>query len=199
MLTPIAYLLTWTTYGTWLHGDERGSYDRKAKSRRSKFLPPDIRFEALRRSQLKHPPLLIEPPMRRVVRVAIEGDCDYRNWHLYALNVRTNHVHAVLGYHADPSRMLQTLKGRATRKLREAGLVDPDRPVWTPSGSKTWLLDEDELRDAIVYVLHRQGPDLPGGLTSARHWHAGLTCCLHLLTGRVMVITQGVFCMGAVA
>jgi hypothetical protein len=27
MSMPIAYLLTWTRYGTWLHGDERGSVD----------------------------------------------------------------------------------------------------------------------------------------------------------------------------
>ncbi|HEX9659180.1 MAG TPA: hypothetical protein VGA18_02730, partial [Rhodothermales bacterium] len=24
---PLAYLITFTTYGTWLHGDERGSVD----------------------------------------------------------------------------------------------------------------------------------------------------------------------------
>jgi hypothetical protein len=25
---PLAYLITFPTYGTWLHGDERGSVDR---------------------------------------------------------------------------------------------------------------------------------------------------------------------------
>ena len=27
MKFPLAYLITWTTYGTWLHGDDRGSFD----------------------------------------------------------------------------------------------------------------------------------------------------------------------------
>lgn len=26
--TPLAYLITFRTYGTWLHGDERGSVDK---------------------------------------------------------------------------------------------------------------------------------------------------------------------------
>src|ERR1044071_8102876 len=30
---PIAYLLTFTTYGTWLHGDERGSHQRSRDKR----------------------------------------------------------------------------------------------------------------------------------------------------------------------
>lgn len=25
---PLAYFITWRTYGTWLHGDERGSVQR---------------------------------------------------------------------------------------------------------------------------------------------------------------------------
>ena len=28
---PLAFLLTWTTFGTWLHGDERGSMDRHSR------------------------------------------------------------------------------------------------------------------------------------------------------------------------
>lgn len=35
------YLLTWNTFGTWLHGDERGSVDRKGKTFREKFLDHD--------------------------------------------------------------------------------------------------------------------------------------------------------------
>ena len=27
MPAPLAYFLTWTCYGIWLHGDERGSVD----------------------------------------------------------------------------------------------------------------------------------------------------------------------------
>jgi REP element-mobilizing transposase RayT len=161
MFLPIAWMLTWTTYGTWVHGAPRGSIDRHAKRPVSKFVKPDFKFEALRRSQLKHPPLLIEPDMRKVIREAIEQDCKFRKWHLYALNVRTNHVHVVVPNAAPEDRMLHTLKARPTRALREKRLVARDRRVWTPGGSKTWLLDEEELGNAIHYVLYQQGNPLP--------------------------------------
>jgi len=157
----IAYLLTWTCYGTWLHGDERGAVDRKAGKPFRKFVPPDPRFEALRRDQLQHPAVLITPPMRRVIREAIEQDCEYRKRWLFALNVRTNHVHVVIANAAPAHRMLHALKAISTRRLRAVGLTQPDQPVWTSGGSKTWLLDKEELEDAIHYVKHEQGNPLP--------------------------------------
>jgi REP element-mobilizing transposase RayT len=161
MSTPIAYLLTWTTYGTWLHGDERGSVDRKAKRPFRNFVPPNPRFEALRVEQLKFPPLLIAPKMRRVIREAIEQDCEFRQRKLFAVNVRTNHVHVVIAHAAAPDKMLHALKSRCTRMLRKSKLLDPAQPVWTSGGSKTWLLNEEERADAIHYVLHEQGEALP--------------------------------------
>jgi len=161
MRDAIGWLLTWSTYGTWLHGDKRGSYDRSARRPAPRFVAPNIRFEALRRSQLKYPPLLIEPAMRRVIRVAIEGECEFWHWTLHALNVRTNHVHAVVDSATSPTRMLQAIKAKATRNLREEGLTEAGRPVWTPGGSRTWLLNPQELADAIDYTRNQQGPDLP--------------------------------------
>ena len=29
---PLAYLITFRTFGTWLHGDDRGSMDRHGKN-----------------------------------------------------------------------------------------------------------------------------------------------------------------------
>jgi hypothetical protein len=57
--------------------------------------------------------------------------------------------------------MLQALKSRATRILRELKLLEPDRPAWVHGGGKTWLMDEGELTNAINYVLHKQGAPLP--------------------------------------
>jgi REP element-mobilizing transposase RayT len=161
MLDPLGWLLTWTTYGTWLQGDARGSYDRKGRRPGTKFIAPDIRFEALRRSQLKHPEVLIDPPMRRVIRLAIEAECAFQKWTLLALNVRTNHVHAVLPAIVQPARMLQAIKSAATQDVRKQGLLDQTQPIWTSGGSKTWLLDEQERANAIDYVKNQQGPDLP--------------------------------------
>ncbi|MGH9840991.1 MAG: hypothetical protein ACREEM_19730 [Blastocatellia bacterium] len=40
---PLAYLITFRCYGTWLHGDERGSVDRDHNIYRTPFLPRDAK------------------------------------------------------------------------------------------------------------------------------------------------------------
>ncbi|MBX3473743.1 MAG: transposase [Planctomycetes bacterium] len=158
---PKAWLLTWTTYGTWLHGDDRGSWDRKRDPEATEFVAPNIRLLALRRSQLKREPLVISPAMRKVVREAIEQDCEFRKRHLYALNVHSNHVHAVIANVALPEKLLHAIKACATRQLRKAQLIGPDRPVWTTGGSHTWLFNDNEFQMAVDYVRNQQGDPLP--------------------------------------
>lgn len=155
------YMLTWTTYGAWLHGDERGSYNRKAKSLADHHVEPNPRLQQLRRDQLKHPSILLDGPMRKVVRLSIEDACTHRNCQVLALNVRTNHVHIVLPANVSAKRMLHDLKARATRALRDAGLVSRESNVWTSGGSTSLLFGSKSLSDAIEYVTNGQGAALP--------------------------------------
>ena len=155
---PLGYMLTVTTYGTWLHGDDRGSHERKGTER---FRPPNIRLQLWEESRLKHPPLILGGPERKVVRSAIERECEHRAYTLRALNVRTNHFHLALLTSVRPDKVLNGIKAWATRALREAGLVEPSRPVWTTGGSRHWLWNEEDVRDACRYVNEGQGADLP--------------------------------------
>lgn len=159
---PLAYLLTFTTYGTWLHGDERGSYLRGRGDLPTVPVPPDRLFRQHNHDRLEHTPVNLDPKARRVTRVAIEGYCAIKGWHLHAIHVRTNHVHVVVAPAENSSRMLNGIKARATRELRESGLFAPDRPVWTSRGSKRRLYTRDALADAVRYVLFEQGDALPG-------------------------------------
>jgi REP element-mobilizing transposase RayT len=153
---PIGYLITITGYGTWLHGDERGSTDRKHG-----FVVPDFKLEEHRRSQLNHDPMKFDARKRAVIREAIEADCSHRKRSIEAISVRTNHVHLVVLTSEDPSLVVKNVKSWATRRLREEGLVAVDRPVWTEGGSKRWLWNGEDVRAACTYVLEGQGEDLP--------------------------------------
>ncbi len=44
---PPAYLITFRTYGSWLHGDEKGSIDRKHNRPDTDFTPDDERSKAI--------------------------------------------------------------------------------------------------------------------------------------------------------
>lgn len=151
------YLVTFTSYGTWLHGDARLSHDRKTWS----IVEPDPALEAQMRMRMKHEAVTLNGPMRKVVRESIQEHCDHRQWELRAINVRTNHIHAVIRAQAEGARVLNSVKSRATRMLREAGLIESDHPVWTERGSSRLLETEEDIVRACEYVRNGQGPDLP--------------------------------------
>src|SRR6266478_1713782 len=46
MSEPVAYFITFTTYGTWLHGRAPGSVDREHNQPGTAFLPADVAEEA---------------------------------------------------------------------------------------------------------------------------------------------------------
>lgn len=159
---PLAFLLTWTTYGAWLHGDPRGSIERGGTKSLPKLIEPNEALYALRRSQMKHPPLLLDAPRRNAVQAAIEEHCKFKQWKLFGLAVRTNHVHVVVGATQQPSRILNALKAWATRRLRTDGVVDGEQSVWTEGGSKRWLWTPDDVESAVRYVDLNQGKSLKG-------------------------------------
>ena len=107
-----AYFLTFSTYGTRLHGDERGTVDRS----HNEFGAPDLgRRPALEREDmaiLKQPPFFMDANHRDAVSDAIREVCNYRDWELHALNVRTNHVHLMVSADAPVESVLNTFKAR---------------------------------------------------------------------------------------
>ncbi len=158
--SPAGYLITFRCYGTWLHGDERGSVDRHHRAYGTPGLPPS----ALRRTHdlgfLKQPPVKLNLRQREIVTGALRETCAIRNWQLWAVNVRTNHVHAVISANKKPESVLSALKANATRAMRESELWTSELSPWEFRGSKKYLWDEKQLADAIAYVECDQGEPL---------------------------------------
>src|SRR6266852_6159294 len=90
--TPLGYLITFRAYGTWLHGDERGSVDRDHHRYGTPMLPPSPRRRQIERGLLKQPPVKLTQLQRVTIELAMRETCAIRKWGLWALNVRTNHV-----------------------------------------------------------------------------------------------------------
>lgn len=143
-------------YGTWLRGDQRGSIDRFHNRYGSPYLP---RNDSLRDYNKKTKNQAINPQAKRrmAIKKAIREICSIRKWCLYALNVRSNHIHTVVAAtNGKPELVLGAFKANATRELRENGLW---RHAFTPGadgGSKRRLGTERSVAEAIDYVLHGQ-------------------------------------------
>jgi REP element-mobilizing transposase RayT len=158
---PLAYLITFRTYGTWLHGDERGSMDRQHNIYGTPRLAPHLNRKSFEQLQLRHSPIVFNTKQRAAVENAVREVCRYRTYALMALNVRTNHVHAVVSAECKPEPILDAFKAYATRNLRRLGLISRTTKPWVRHGSTRYLWKERHVAKAIDYVLYGQGDDPP--------------------------------------
>jgi len=158
----IAYFSTWTTYGTWLPGDDRGWFQRGRGWRE----PDRMRaFEAALR--MTEEAITLDPEQRRLVETVIAKHCAIRGWVLHAVNCRSNHVHVVV---TAPDRAIEVpreqFKAWCTRALKELERTRPTgqpRSVrekwWTERGWDEYIDDEDGLADVSFYALEGQTLD----------------------------------------
>ena len=158
-MDPIAYHITWTTYGTWLSGDTRGW----VKSGVGGIQGPDPVLEQHARGEMVEPAVILSAEQREIVDATIRRHCDIRGWELHAVNVRTNHVHLVVTGNRGADEMMNELKAWCSRKLSDhAGLTKAvagkaGRRHWfTEHGSTKPIFDDAYLQNAIQYVLEAQ-------------------------------------------
>ncbi|MGC4118146.1 MAG: hypothetical protein QM765_27065 [Myxococcales bacterium] len=163
-LDVATFFLTFTTYGTWLHGDPRGSVDRHYHKPGLPHHPGNL--DLLRKSaqRMAQPAFQIDSASRSALESAVREVCEYRNWHLYALNIRNCHLHTVVSGHADGARMMNDFKAYGTRRLVRDGIVPAGRRVWTEGGSVRRVTSLEALERVVAYVLEEQGEPLPGTL-----------------------------------
>lgn len=155
---PLAYLLTFRTFGTWLHGDDRMSIKRDGWNRYGHpRYPPNKTLERWMREEMEQPSFLLSKKMRLIVEASIRQLCEKRNYPLKAINVRTNHAHVVLTAAEKPERISDALKACATRSLRQSGLVDRDVKIWSRGRSRRYLWKPRHVIAAIEYTLYGQG------------------------------------------
>jgi len=159
--TPLAYFISFRAFGTWLHGDNRGSIDRFHNRYKSPYMPPSQIWYNHNQQRLRAKPLTLEAEHRKLVEKAIRETCEIRKWWLYAINVRTNHVHTVVTANRKAQLVLNAFKANATRELRQNGLWAQSFSPWARRGSKRKLWNEQSIAKAIDYVLNGQGEDLP--------------------------------------
>ena len=157
----LGYFITVHTYGTWLHGQAKGSVDKDHNTPNTERLPPYPVRLAIAKAALKYSPIHLDAEQRYVVDAAIREVCEYRKWSMHALNVRTTHWHVVAtanGY--TPERVMNDFKAYSTRGLRTLQVMSPEIDPWDYHGSTRYLNTPESFARAIEYVLHEQGPRL---------------------------------------
>ena len=126
---PLAYFITWATYGTWLPGDERGWVEYHHG-----WQLPDPVKELEAAAKMTEDACWLDEEQRSAVQQQMAETCIYRGWTLHAFNCRTNHVHVVLTAAVEPKKVRTQLKAWCTRKLKALaaakGTPNPIRENW---------------------------------------------------------------------
>jgi REP element-mobilizing transposase RayT len=153
----LAYFLTFTTYGTWLHGNAKGAVDDEHRGYGEPFMGADAERERVAREAMVQGPYRMSAAEREIVCQAIVTLARERGWLLLAVHVRTNHVHLVVSADRDPGRIMSDLKARASRDLTCAGFDNAERRRWTRHGSTRHLFRAEDVEAKIRYTLDEQG------------------------------------------
>jgi hypothetical protein len=150
---PLAYFITATTYGTWLHGDERKSV--MVKDGFARRIESNDPFHQYQKNRLKYPPVSFNAQQRQIVLDTLLQHCQLKAWRLYAAHVRTTHIHLVVQSDQTAEKVTSDLKAWCTRRLREADCQMPK--VWTRQGSTVYVFTWAKLIEKIRYVVQEQG------------------------------------------
>ena len=157
MKYPIACHITFTTYGSWLHGDKRGSVDKGHNQYGSAFVSPNSGLHKKVQAFLKNPPVILEKIIREVVLEAVLRVCGFRGWVAHAIHVRSNHIHIVVSGDAEPESMMRDFKAYATRTIKKnsnnQALI---RKYWSRHGSTKYLWTKENLVSSVEYVKNKQ-------------------------------------------
>ena len=148
MTKTVGYMITWTTYGTWLQGDERG-YVKNGKI----YSGNEVLRQANQQLQSQEA-IRLSKVQQQLVQKAIVKEAQSQGQRIYALAVQSNHVHLLLEYMPRPlSKMVAHYKKAARLALRTIGHTGK---VWAKGYDKRFCFDRATLEQRIKYV---QGHD----------------------------------------
>ena len=141
----IGYMLTWTTYGSWLQGDGRGWV------KNGRILQPDNKLYLTNKQKLKRTPVKLKESQKRLVKEIILAESERIKQKIYALAVCSDHIHIVAESCSESiSQIVQRYKRVSTYALQKNGFTGK---VWTKGYDKRYCFSVKDLRIRIDYVL----------------------------------------------
>jgi len=140
----LGYMLTWTTYGTWLQGDDRRYVSN------GQVLNGDKELFQLCEFLQKGLTVKLNYKEKQIVHNAIIKESKSIGQKVLALAVYSNHVHLVLEYIPKPiSEIVAYYKKAGRLALKDAGITGR---VWSKGYDKRYCFDEVTLNNRIKYV-----------------------------------------------
>jgi REP element-mobilizing transposase RayT len=140
----IGYMITWTTYGSWLQGDKRGYV------KNGKILPANDKLKSANQKQQKFQTVKLDSSQKHIVCKAIFQEAQKINQKILAIAVCSNHVHIVAKVSSESiEQIVHRYKRLTTFVLRKAGLVGKG---WSTGFDKRFCFTDKEIEQKVKYV-----------------------------------------------
>ncbi len=137
-------MVTWTAYGSWLQGDRR-KYVKDGQ-----ILNPNPSLETKNKENMKYPKVSLNAPQKEIIEKAIIEESAGLNQKIYAIAVRSNHIHLVTDCNfISAASAVSHYKNAARLAVESNGFVGR---LWTKGFSVRYCFDEDQLNKVIQYV-----------------------------------------------
>ena len=189
------WLLTWTTYGEWLPGDDRGFVSRVPGEKDTHPVPniPGTPYpadqkevQAAAEERMSGTPVRLTADHAKVVYESFFDLCARHDIALLAASVMANHAHVLCQSDKDGAELLQLFKGNTSHALGKSFQLTDAPRWWTKSGSKRFVKPGADLAPAIEYVQNQKGSLFAGGWVSS-----GLTRTETARTGTARAEARG--------
>jgi len=140
----IGYMVTWTTYGTWLQGS-KGGYVKDGKVGGA-----SEGLKQANKKRQKDRKFILTKLNCEIAQKAIMDEAGRLGQEIHAMAISTTHVHMVVDVIDEPiETAVARYKRAVTKALRAEGITGK---VWTRGYDKRYCFDEESLRARVEYV-----------------------------------------------
>jgi REP element-mobilizing transposase RayT len=146
----IGYMVTWTTYGTWLQGEKKGYV------KNGKILAQNDKLKSANQRQQKYPTVKLNSEQKQIVQNSIIEEAQRINHKIFAIAACSNHVHIVAGVSEESiEQAVHRCKYSATSAQRKFG---SQGKIWSKGFDKRFCFTDKELENKVNYVRsHNNG------------------------------------------
>lgn len=153
---PIAYHITFGTYGTRLHGDPKGTVDRSMNIYGDPIIGSDPKRWIRETGLLKFSPVVLNLSQRRYVDSIIPSICQKGGWVYHIAAAGGDHIHVLLTADADGTAVRKWFKRWLGEKLMEKWPLSTGQSYWSEGGSVKWVWKEDYFNTVQGYLLRQR-------------------------------------------
>lgn len=161
------WLITFATYGSRLHGDQRLTVDRSHNQFGGPYLKPDASLMARDAARMNGFTVLLTREQQDFAQRTIPELCARGGWAYLECSAATNHIHLLCGVPAEThGKIARSILKRWLTQALDTRWRLPKRPDgtswWSEGGSARAIRGEQSVNRAAAYVRTQRCEGEPG-------------------------------------